>query len=494
MKFRSVVLGCSLCAASAAFAASPEVRSVRIELELAPERGEITETAHVQVRGGPFELLHFELDPCLTFETVRSANRDSAIEGRRAGGGVEVRFDPPLLGDTTLTFRVSGRPRCGAGGVFDARGLALGDDDGWYPRLPGAIAESGIEVLAPASWTLLASGAPAAASNGRARFLSSKPLAGLGIAGGPGLVISEAPLVRDRLRVAGPPGSADATTLAPKLADAFSWLSGALSEYPFDGVHVVFLPGLERRVHGSGLLAVPAGTAIEGPQDGADLLALQWFGERVRGDGPWIQALAAWQAVTYARDRALPMPRDIAALREEYRSMDSSRESALSDPAAEIRDAVVRGRGSAAPDMVRLATGDRPWFAAIRTLAELPVGSTATLDDLRRATASPSGAVPPAFSEWFERAGIPRLVVTFRAGPAGSGGYRADVRIDQPGLVFHLPLELVFHGREGALRRETVELTGDSTVVYYLLDFEPLRLEVDPLGRWFQHPPTRIDR
>jgi aminopeptidase N len=125
-------------------------------------------------------------------------------------------------------------------------------------------------------------------------------------------------------------------------------------------------------------------------------------------------------------------------------------------------------------------------------MAERPVGSAATLDDLRRAAAGVSGRTPEAFREWFERAGIPRLRITFRTAPAGSGGYRADVRIDQPGLVFHLPVDLAFYGRDGGERRETVELTGDTTAVYYLMDFEPLRLEVDPLGRLFQHAPERL--
>ena len=477
-----------------ALAASPEIAAARIEVRLDPEAGELAELAGLRIRGDQMGLLRFAIDPCLTFETVRSSSPETSVEGRKIGGAIEVRLDPPVSGEITLTFRISGRPKCGAAGTLGAAGVALGSTDGWYPSLPGAIAEVDLALTAPADWAVLATGAPsgAADSAGVRRFRSTVPVAGIAFAGAPGLLVSEAPLVRERLRVAGPPGAADGRTLAPLFADPFAWLSAALAPYPFDGVNLVFLPGLDRRVLGSGLVAVPARTEIVGPEDAADLLSGQWFGERVIGDGAWMEALAAWQAVTYAQDRGRPLPREIQRLREEYLTLDSSREASLAAPAEGAREAVVRGRGSAAPDMVRLATGDRQWLAAVRAMAERPVGSAATLDDLRRAAAGVSGRTPEAFREWFERAGIPRLRVTFRTAPAGSGGYRADVRIDQPGLVFHLPVDLAFYGRDGGERRETVELTGDTTAVYYLMDFEPLRLEVDPLGRLFQHAPERL--
>jgi hypothetical protein len=38
----------------------------------------------------------------------------------------------------------------------------------------------------------------------------------------------------------------------------------------------------------------------------------------------------------------------------------------------------------------------------------------------------------------------------------------------------------------GAERRETVELTGETTSVFYVVPFEPKRIEIDPQERIFR--------
>jgi aminopeptidase N len=154
-------------------------------------------------------------------------------------------------------------------------------------------------------------------------------------------------------------------------------------------------------------------------------------------------------------------------------------------------DAVLRGKGSAATEMIRSGIGARAFSHVLEDLMAQAPG-TITMEDVRASVRELDGTTGvEVLDQWFERTGIPRLRITLRVMPASTSGFRTDVRIEQLGEVYRLPVDLVFIGREDR-RSETVAIERRDTNVWYILPFRPRRFEVDPLGRLFQDAPERI--
>lgn len=217
------------------------------------------------------------------------------------------------------------------------------------------------------------------------------------------------------------------------------------------------------------------------------MIAGQWHGQWIDADGPWIRAFAAWHADAYARDRNLAPPTDVARARERYFRLDPIRDVALEDATRATPVAVIRGKGASATEMIRSSIGARRFLRVLDGLVTLAPGRV-TFSDLRaliQAESGPEGA--RALDDWFGKAGVPRLRVTLRVMDAAGGGHRADIRIEQTSGTYALPVDVVLIGA-GVERRETISITETTTDLVYLVDFEPRRIEVDPLGRLFARP------
>jgi hypothetical protein len=59
------------------------------------------------------------------------------------------------------------------------------------------------------------------------------------------------------------------------------------------------------------------------------------------------------------------------------------------------------------------------------------------------------------------------------------------VTLTQKTAAYEMPVDIVIYG-PGDEHRETVEIDSDSTAVFYILPFEPKRIELDPLGRIYR--------
>jgi hypothetical protein len=474
-------------ASADAFKTGPRVTRTDLRVSIDPERGLIHETAKLRVEASGAARLSFRIGSGLVVE--RSSVDAGVVEHRTMGSRLELYLDPPIEGSRTVTLVLSGRPRRGNEDLVTREWALLGADDDWYPRHPGSWGEARVRVECPEDWTAVAPGARLPGNRpGVWEWRTEKPVRTIGIAAAPGLALSEATTVGTRLRLAAPPDGPTAEELAPIVADPLAWLSGALIPYPFDGFNLVLIPGIPGRARASGMLATPAGSPIAGRQDGAPLLTGQWFGEWLAGDGVWMEAFAAWQAVVYAQDRSEPLPGEIADLREGYFRISRSADVPLSRATPGTRPEIVRGKGSAAPAMVRLIVGERRFQRAVQDLFAAPPGPPMTLSEVRDVFEKRAGnPLIRAFSEWFERRGVPRLEFELRTRPSATGGTRADVGIVQLEGVYKLPVEVVFVGA-GEEHRETIMVEAETTSLYYVLPFEPKRLEVDPQRRIFQHP------
>jgi hypothetical protein len=461
-----------------------QVTEIAIDVALDLEHGLIDETVVLTVSGRQVSTLTFDIHEALSVE--QSDANAGVIVHQKAGSRLLVSLDPPLNGTRKLTFTVTGPPARTGGSRVGPEWAVLDPADAWYPTLPFTWATTRARIRAPEGWTVVAPGQPTTPGAGGVwEWQTTRPVRGVAVAGSPGLDLQEDEVVSTLVRVASSSEGLDLDALTGALLDPMAWFAGALAPFPFDSFNLVFLDGFEERVSAGGMLVVPSDTPIESGPDGADLLAGQWFGELVAGDGRWIESFAAWETIAYSRDRSYPPPREIARLRAAYFDVGED-DVPLSRAGAETPDEVVRGKGSAAPDAVRWYAGDRAWFQAIGGLFRRPPGPPLSLDELRAMLEQRVGrSLERPFSDWFERAGVPDLDATLRTRASSTGGFRADISIEQVGGPYVLPVDIVLHG-PGESHRETVELTDSTTTVFYILPFRPTRIELDPLDRIYR--------
>jgi hypothetical protein len=468
-----------------------QVAEIAIDLTLDPERGLIEETATLTVTGRQASTLGFRISEGLSVEGVKASA--GVVLHRKAGSRVLVSLDPPLNGTRRLTFTVTGRPT-GAGGTGVERdGVVLDPADGWYPTLPFTWAPARVRIRAPEGWTAIAPGQPTiVGKDGIWDWRTAKPVRAVAVAAGPDLTMEEGKVVSTPVRVASAGKGHDFETLDRVLADPMAWFSGALAPFPFDGFNLVFMEGLTTRVSAGGMLVVPRDTPVDTGSDGADLIAGQWFGELVAGEGRWIESFAAFETTAYSRDRSYPLPQEIARLRDAYFDLGEG-DVPLSVADSKTPEEVVRGKGSAAPDAVRMFAGNRDFYKAMGDLFRRPPGPPLSLDEVREVLEQRAGrSLERPFSDWFERDGAPDLETKLRTHPSATGGWRVDISIIQGGEPYALPVEVVLHG-PGQSHRETVEVTDPTTSVFYILPFEPTRIELDPLDRIYRRtaPPEQ---
>jgi len=461
------------------------VRAVDVDVSVEPDTGLVREEIALLVDGSGVSTVDVDLDA--QFVVERSSATAGVVEHRHSGRRLRLIFDPPLDGPRGVRLRISGRPRRGADDRVNARFAVLDPAAGWYPRTPAVLHEARVRVRVPPDWTVAGPGAASRNDDGSWTFRPDRPVRGLAIAAAPGLTASTATAVRTSVRVVAGEDDPGASTRARDLADPLAWFAASIAPYPFDGFTLAVVPGLDRRVEGSGVVAVPVQDAPVGRADYASVLAGQWYGQWIGADGPWIRSFGAWHAWAYAVDRSLAPPRDLAALRQAYLDLPAGRDVPIARAGEDAPAETLLGKGSAAPEMIRQRIGARAFSGFLDGLAAL-APDPVTIGDLRALvrTAGGSDGVA-AFDEWFDRRGVPRLDATLRVMPAASGGHRADLRLAQNGGVYSLSVEVVFVGA-GQEHREVVELTEPEVNVFYLLPFEPRRVEIDPLNRWFLRP------
>lgn len=463
---------------------APVCSEVVIDVTIDPARGTLDEAVSLVVAGRGVSHLVFALDEGLGVKSSRTSA--GVIDHRQAGDSLIVDLDPPLDGPRTLGFKIGGQPGRHAETAIGPQRAILSPSTPWYPRLDGLWATTSVTVRAPVGWGSVAPGAPAPrTAPGVSKWSTGRPVRSIAVAAAPGLTVTAGSIVSTPFRLATAGAAPTVKTVAARLAPAMAWLSGALAPYPFDSFNLVMLPGYEGRVDAGGMAIVGRAAPLASDSDGADVLAGQWWGQVVGGDGAWIEAFAAWEGCVFARDRALPLPSDVEARRLGYFQLRSGDVPLASAPAVAPPE-VLRGKGSAAPDMIRLVAGDRATFDAMREVFAAPAGRPLSLPALRAVIEKHAGRnLEREFAEWFERTGAPEFEASVRSFPAAGGGYRADVTLTQKRGIYALPVDVVVYG-PGGEKRETIEVADEATSVFYVVPFEPKRIEIDPLNRIFR--------
>lgn len=464
----------------------PWVSRIEVDLDVDPGKGTIRSKSSLRIEDVATGRLALRIAEPLAVEEVRSNGAE--VEYRKAGGTLIVHGEPSKDGAMDLSVFMTGRPLHGKQLAVKPALAVLAPEDGWYPTAPHMWARATVRIRVPAGWTAIAPGRREAAEpGGSIVWRPLAPVRSLAVVAAPDLFLSEAPAAGTPVRLASPKGGPRAGVLAERLRDGLSWLSAALAPYPFDGFNLVLAPGFRGRARASGMIVVGTEQPIESKSDAVDLLSGQWFGERVAGDGAWIEAFAAWQAVIVCRDRGWPLPSETARLREAYFELRGPMDVPLRRAGWDTPPEILRGKGSAAPDMIRLVAGDRAFFDAVRELFARPIGPPLSLDAVRATFEKAAGrSLGRAFSDWFDQTGAPDFEATIRTLPSSTGGYRVDLSLVQLRGTYALPVEVVFEA-PGQTHREVVEVESEKTTPFYVLPFEPRRVEVDPGGRIYRH-------
>jgi aminopeptidase N len=137
--------------------------------------------------------------------------------------------------------------------------------------------------------------------------------------------------------------------------------------------------------------------------------------------------------------------------------------------------------------MLRKLLGDDVFWAAVHDYLVAYAGRVVETDDFRRVLEARSGiSLEHFFEQWFQRAGYPDLLVTFRHDAERKEGVfeivqkQADEKTGDGAFSFELDLAW---GSAGALAQTRVRVSGRRTLAVVALEAAPELLRIDPEGR-----------
>ena len=391
------------------------LRRMDVELEINAERGSLVMNVLLEIEAPGKSALSFDLHPDLVVEHARAT--EGLVFLRSRGRGFILETDSPIQGTRSFRLRITGRPRRGGDFAITPEGFHAAPEDAWLPVFEDAWAQFAIRAKLPTGWSLVAPGLPLDAEG--LRWRRTKPGRTIALAAGPDLAPHTVARKPVPLILCGPePDAALITSWTDTLIPPLRWLSGALGAPSADSIVLARIPGLTQRRTSGGVLLLPDDFEVSGAPDGAALLAGQWFGERLAGDGPWMKGFAAWQAVVYAKDRRLPQPPMVVADRQSYRELAATRDK----PLAALKDTdpaeIARGKGSMVPEMLRLEIGPRRFQQAIQKLIRGPVLPRMSLAEFRtRLERTSRQNLERLFQDWFEQRGLPSITAELRVTP-----------------------------------------------------------------------------
>jgi hypothetical protein len=218
-------------------------------------------------------------------------------------------------------------------------------------------------------------------------------------------------------------------------------------------------------------------------------LGHQWFGDLVspaEWEEIWLnEGLATWTEHLWIEHLDPEFVEQFRANREsEYTSYERSVGAYSLYAPSRLFGTTVYEKGGWVVGMLRYLLGDEAFFAGMRAyLTEHSFGNARTAD-LRAAMEAASGRDLSAFfDEWVYGLGHPTYETAWTARAVPGGRYQLDVRVRQTQpvpTVFTIPLEVEAVAPDGSRVRERVEVASRDAVASLCLDFDPVRVTVDP--------------
>jgi hypothetical protein len=386
-------------------------------------------------------------------------------------------------------------PSYGVTATITAKGSFLGDDAGWYPRLPGALPTFRIEISLPAGQSAVTSGRLVAKRVENHRDVSiwetTTPLRSLALAAGPYRI--------GRASAGGIPvytffseenQGFSASYLATASRD-LKFYTKLLGPYPFAKFAVaenIFPTGYgfpSWTLLGGGLLRYPFILRISLGHE----IAHSWWGNGVWVDdrgGNWSEGLTSFVADYLDRERAsaaegrnyrLKILRDYAALVTPAGEMPLTRFVSRSNPASQ---AIGYGKATMVFYMLRSRLGDELFWQGLREVVRERLFRKTSWDDIARILGRVGGDdLAPFFRQWVKRPGAPVLRLRDVALARQHGRWVVTGTLVQapPFFNLRLPIELSGHGEH---RTTVLASDGPATPFRLTSATRPTRLAVDP--------------
>lgn len=161
------------------------------------------------------------------------------------------------------------------------------------------------------------------------------------------------------------------------------------------------------------------------------------------------------------------------------------RQSVISDP---TYSSLTYDKGAFVLHALRGIIGDEKFFAMMHKYAVANREKLVTLSGFQRAAEEAYGA-PLAwfFSEWLDRAGIPRYRLNSAVEQTTASGHAVQVGIEQPGDLYRMPVEIEVE-TAGAPVRSRVEVADKLTTVVIATKDAPRKAVLDPDYWILKHP------
>ncbi|MGI8673141.1 MAG: M1 family aminopeptidase, partial [Luteitalea sp.] len=150
------------------------------------------------------------------------------------------------------------------------------------------------------------------------------------------------------------------------------------------------------------------------------------------------------------------------------------------DDMSQVTTGMTYQKGAWVLHMLRQRLGDDRFRAGVRAYYQRFMNANATTADFREAMEQASGQDLAAFfDQWLYRGGVPRISGTWSWDPA-LRTVKVDLRQTQPGMPFHVSVEVAVQVPGAPVRVERVDMTTGSAGVTFKADAEPAALVLDP--------------
>jgi len=214
-----------------------------------------------------------------------------------------------------------------------------------------------------------------------------------------------------------------------------------------------------------------------------------WWGNGVFVDfdtGNWCEGLTAYMAdhlIAEQRGEGADYRRDILQDYSDYVTPEN--EFPLSDFHSRYdapSSSIGYGKNAMMWDMLRERIGDDNFIRAFQQFYRENKFRRAGYSEIRKSFEDVTGEDLAAFFEqWVERVGAPELVISHAEATekGGQNGLTLELAQIQKGDLFDLSVPVVIYGAE-TIERRNMDISGKKQRHSFELDFQPLRVEVDP--------------
>jgi aminopeptidase N len=486
----------------------PAVLSQDIAVALHPESHEITGESTVIIRPRGRSTILFTLARDAT--VVHCAITGKTVPFTFSGGLLSIAL-PTTPGIDKFTLAIAYRcrfndqppadavsgedPTYGVNAAVSRQGVFLGPGAGWYPIPEAMPMRRTLRFTAPEGVEAITSGRRSdhATENGvtSSAWEEARPAGDLSLSAGPYLI--------DELKLDGIPIYTYFTLANAGLVNRYLQASakyirfyeGVIGSYPFEKFAVVenFFPTgygfASYTLLGSAVIRLPFIPDTSLPHE----IAHSWWGNGVLIDylqGNWSEGLVTYLADYLLEERKSPAAgrdyrmrilSDYASLVPAERDFPLREFSGRVDPASR---SIGYGKGAMVFHMARKMIGDKAFFRGLAEVCREKLFTRASWDDFFKAFSRLSGKdFTPFRSEWLNRGGGPRLVLTGVTKRRSEDKWMVSGEVRQSLPVYRLPLQLQLETAGGNVC-QTVNCESERTPFSFSVSNEPRRLLLDP--------------